>query len=217
MIRAVLFDLDGTLLNTLDDLADAVNYALQQEGYPTHEVEKYKYFVGSGVHNLLLRALPANNSTDAVAQKLRVHFNAYYGQHSQDKTCPYDGIPTLLQQLQQQGIKTAVVTNKYDAGAQALVKEYFGPLILATYGQKEGVPIKPHPAQVRLAMQKFGVEPNECLFVGDSDVDMLTGANAGNIPVGVLWGFRTKAELVSSGAKHTVSHPNQILDLVNTI
>ncbi len=217
MIRAVLFDLDGTLLNTLEDLADAVNFALQQEGYPTHPLEKYKYFVGSGVHNLLLRALPACHSTDEAAHKLRVHFNAYYGLHSKDKTRPYSGIIELLEQLQARGIKTAVITNKYDAAAQALVREYFGPLILATFGQKEGVPIKPNPAQVLQAMHNFGVAPEECLFVGDSDVDMLTGTNAGNIPVGVLWGFRTKEELLSSGAKQIVSHPKQILDLANTV
>ncbi len=217
MIRAVLFDLDGTLLNTLEDLADAVNFALQQEGYPIHPLEKYKYFVGSGVHNLLLRALPASHSSDEAAHKLRVHFNNYYGLHSKDKTRPYDGITELLEQLKAKGIKTAVVTNKYDAGAQALVQEYFGPFILATFGQKEGVPIKPHPAQALQAMQDFGVAPEECLFVGDSDVDMFTGANAGSIPVGVLWGFRTKEELLSSGAKHIVSNPKQILDLVNTI
>lgn len=209
MIKAVLFDLDGTLVNSLDDLADSVNFALAQMGYPTHETEKYKYFVGNGMKKLIKRA------TDDNADRQRVYeiFMERYRTHSLQKTAPYEDIHKLLSALADRGIKTAVVTNKAEKNAREISMHFFGGA-LSVYGQREGVPTKPDPTLTLIAIKELGVEPYECLFVGDSGMDMAVGVNSGAVPVGVTWGFRKREELLENGAKHIIDKPLELLELI---
>ena len=209
MIKAVLFDLDGTLINSLDDLADSVNFALNLQGYPTHETEKFKYFVGNGMRKLIERASPENSDIDKTLEI----FMARYKEHSLDKTAPYKDIYELLEKLNQKGIATAVVTNKAEPNAKAISKHFFGDS-LAVYGQREGVKTKPDPELTFIAMGDLGVKPEECLFVGDSGMDMAVGVNSGSVPVGVTWGFRTAEELKENGAKHLIHSPLELLELI---
>ncbi len=213
MIKAVLFDLDGTLINSLDDLADAVNYSLSIQNLPTHETEKYKYFVGDGMRKLIERALPEDMRDSETIDKTLSVFLTYYKAHSLDKTAPYCGIPELLNALKCRGIITAVITNKADAVAKSIVKHFFGEG-LSAYGQREGVPTKPDPTLTRIAMKDLGVEPSECLFVGDSGMDMAVAVNSGAVPVGVIWGFRTAEELRQNGAKYLIDTPAALLKLL---
>ena len=199
MYKYVIFDLDGTLLNTLDDLANAGNYALEKMGFPVHETEKYKYFVGNGIPKLIERILP-QNVTDEIKQQTYEIFCSYYQIHMNDFTAPYDGVISMLEQLKQGGKRIAVVTNKADVFAKEIVEKYFGELVDAVYGSVEGFPKKPDPYWVNKAVQDFGADKNEVFYVGDSGVDMQTAVNAGVTPCGVLWGFRQKEELVQNGA-----------------
>lgn len=214
MIKAVLFDLDGTIANTLEDLADSANYVLAQNGYPTHKTECYKTFVGNGIAKLIERVLPDTQRNAENLHKLKAQFLAYYGEHYCDKTKPYDNIPELLRKLKQKGIKIAVVTNKAQAMADAVVNKLYGKGFCAVYGQREDMPTKPDPALTHLAMSELSVAPCECLFVGDSNVDIYTAMNSGAYPVGVLWGFRSEEELKAAGAKAVLSHPAQLLKLI---
>ena len=217
-IRAVLFDLDGTLSNTLDDLAASVNHALSVHGFPTHEVAAYRYFVGNGAYLMIQRALPETARDDATVCRLRETFLEHYSVHSQDKTGPYDGVTELVAALRKAGYATAVVTNKPDVAAQAIVASMFPGLFDVVIGQREGVPIKPDPAMPRLVMAKLGVTPEECLFMGDSNVDIRTGVGCGAHPVGVLWGFRDREELLEAGAKDLIAKPDElwaVLDRLN--
>lgn len=211
MIKAVLFDLDGTLINSIDDLADSVNCTLARFGYPTHEVEKYKYFIGNGMRKLIERALGSEecSKVDPVLES----FMAYYKQHSLDKTRPYDGIYKLLEQLEEKGIAAAIVTNKADSAAKAIANHFFGDK-LKVYGQREGIPTKPDPALVNLALAELGVLAKESAFVGDSGMDMAVSVNAGCIPVGVTWGFRTSEELIKNGALHLADTPDKLYEIL---
>ena len=217
-IHAVLFDLDGTLSNTLDDLAASVNHALAAHGYPTHEVAAYRYFVGNGATLMIRRALPEDARDDATVARLQATFMEHYSVHSQDKTGPYDGVTELVAALREQGYRTAAVTNKPDSAAQAIVASMFPGLFDAVIGQREGVPTKPDAAMPKLAMAALGVSPEECLFMGDSNVDIRTGVNCGAHPVGVLWGFRDREELLEAGAKDLIAKPDElwaVLDRLN--
>ncbi|MBP5618015.1 MAG: HAD-IA family hydrolase [Clostridia bacterium] len=209
-IHAVLFDLDGTLSKTLTDLAVSVNHALAAHGFPTHEVAAYRYFVGNGATIMIRRALPEDARDDATVAKLRDTFMAHYSVHSQDTTGPYDGVTELVAALRAKGYRTAVVTNKPDSAAQDIVASMFPGLFDVVIGQREGVPIKPDPAMPRLAMAALGVTPDECLFLGDSNVDIATGAGCGAYPVGVLWGFRDREELLQAGAKDLIAKPDEL-------
>ncbi len=213
-IKAVLFDLDGTLINTLDDLAASVNYALNRHGFAAHPTEAFRYFVGDGALKMVERALPESARDKQTLDKMMESFLEHYTVHSQDKTAAYDGIETTLQALRSLNIKMAVVTNKPDAAAQALIADMFAGLFDTAVGQRDGVPTKPDPAMPLCVMQELGVAPEECLFVGDSGVDILTGVNSGAYPVGVLWGFRDEAELVENGARSIVSKPEEILEVL---
>jgi phosphoglycolate phosphatase len=213
-IKAVLFDLDGTLTNTLDDLANAGNHTLAALGYPVHEVHRYRYFVGRGIPNLIESILPPEARTQQVKATALKAFFDYYNVHYKDLTAPYDGILPLLARLREGGVKLAVVTNKADANARRIVTEFFPATFDEVCGQRDGLPVKPDPAGARLIMQRLGVQPDECLFVGDSGVDMQTGVNCGAHPVGVLWGFRDRDELVGCGARYIIERPEQLIDLV---
>lgn len=214
MYRFVFFDLDGTLLNTIDDLADAGNYALEQLGYPTHDVEKYKYFVGNGIPKLIERMMPEGSSPEML-EKAGGLFAEYYGMHSEDKTRPYEGIPELVRELFEKGIKTAVITNKDNIFSAELIRRFFGSSITAVYGSIKGTPHKPDPYWVNRAISDLGAEKKEILYVGDSEVDMNTAKNSELDSAGVLWGFRTESELRENGAMFICKKPSDIMKIVN--
>lgn len=196
MKKLVIFDLDGTLLNTIADLAAATNYALQACGYPTHDTDAYRFFVGNGINKLFERALPEGTRSKENVLKIRSLFVPYYNEHNADLSRPYPGIENLLETLQKKGYMLAVASNKYHKATQKLIKQYFPRInFLAILGQRENIPAKPDPQVVYEIMEKAGVERNEVVYIGDSSVDMQTGANAGVTTIGVCWGFRPRTEL----------------------
>lgn len=219
MIKAVLFDLDGTLVNTLGDLANSVNRVLREHGHPIHPVELYKKFAGNGNEVMMKRALPEEKRQDReYVLKLRQEFYDYYKEHCADVSFLYDGIEELLNELKAEGILVAIVTNKAQTMTDVLVPKLMDKNIFsAIIGQRDGVPTKPEPHMPFLAMTEMEVNPDECLFVGDSNTDIETGLNCGNTPVGVLWGFRDREELVNAGARYIVSSPGQIADIIRSI
>ena len=216
-IKAVLFDLDGTLMNTLDDLADAVNFALDFFGFETHSIEKYRYFVGNGIPNLIMRATPENHRDETTLAAVKKKFYEYYNLHSMKKTRPYSGIPETLAALKKAGIKTAVVTNKDDAAAKIIINGFFPNSFDFVFGTSEDIPKKPDPTIVRIATEKLGVTADECVFVGDSCVDMETAGNSGIYSVGVTWGFRPKTELIEYGASVIVNTPDEIISVIKKL
>ena len=196
MKKLVIFDLDGTLLDTIADLAESANYALKQLGYPTHNVETIRTFVGNGINKLLERALPSHERTEENVMRMRSHFVPYYDVHNADLSSPYPGIVHLLEDLQEKGIMIAVASNKYQEATVKLVKHYFPTInFIEILGQREGINVKPDPSIVFDILQKANVNKEEVLYVGDSGVDMQTAINAGVDAVGVTWGFRPRTEL----------------------
>lgn len=194
--QLVIFDLDGTLLNTVADIAMATNHALSAFGYPTHSEEKIKSFVGNGVSKLLERALPEDKRTEENIALLRGYFTEYYDKHNADLSTPYPGIVSLLSQLQVNGVMLAVASNKYQAATEKLVAHYFpGIDFINVLGQRTGVPVKPSPDIVHEIMATANVNKEDVLYVGDSGVDMQTANNAGINAVAVSWGFRPRQEL----------------------
>ena len=214
-IHSLIFDLDGTLLNTIADLAHSTNHALEKSGFPTHAIEAYKYFVGNGINKLFERALPEGERTVENIARIRNSFVAYYDVHNADYTAPYPGIPELLSQLQTAGMAIAVASNKYQRATEKLVGQYFpGIRFAAVFGQREGIPTKPDPTVVHDILQITRCTKEETLYVGDSGVDMQTAANGGLVSIGVTWGFRPRAELEECGARHIVDSPDEIHRLV---
>lgn len=214
MYKYIIFDLDGTLLNTLDDLSDAGNYALSANGFPVHDRESYKYFVGNGIPVLIKRICP-DGTDDAVLEKVHRVFSEYYGAHCFDKTKPYEGIGEMLSELKKRGIKTGVVTNKDHSFSVKLIKDFFGDNIVIVRGREDGIPKKPDPYSVNYVMERLGADKKDVLYVGDSNVDMETAINAGVDSCGVLWGFRTKKELTDSGAVHIAGSPEELLEIIS--
>ena len=214
MIKLVIFDLDGTLLNTISDLAGSTNYALKQCGFPEHETDAYNYFVGNGINKLFERALPESECTPENIGRMRGFFLEHYTQNNTCLTVPYPGISELLRELQHKGIALAVASNKYQEGTEKLVRYYFKDIVFsAVLGQREGIPVKPDPVIVKEILQVNGVSVNEALYIGDSGVDMQTAAAATVTSVGVTWGFRTREELVENGVCYVVDSPAEILEL----
>lgn len=209
--QSVIFDLDGTLADTLADLADATNYALAAHGYPVHATEKYRYFVGNGARELIRRALP-----DGVQDFTSVYntYIAYYGDHYLEKTCAYPGLPEAVQSLKQAGVKLGVVTNKPHYRAREIVEKFYPGLFDCIAGQQEGYLPKPDPALTLHVLEEIGGRQDSTAFVGDSNVDIHTARAAGLYPVGVLWGFRDRAELESSGARAIVSDAEELLQVL---
>lgn len=216
MKQLVIFDLDGTLLDTIGDLAAAVNQALDATGFPTHPRDAYRFMVGSGIMALFERALPQNERSERNIHLIREHFLPYYDKHNADLTTPYAGIPQLLAELTQRGVKVAVASNKYQSATEKLVAQYFPTTpFCAVLGQREGVAVKPSPTIVWDVMRIAGVgQADEVLYVGDSDVDMLTAHNAGVSAVGVSWGFRPREELAAHSPIAIVDAPSEILALL---
>lgn len=216
-IKAVLFDLDGTLVNTIKDLANSVNHALTVHGFATREENEYKYFVGNGIAKMVERALPESARDAETLATVLATFVEYYNQHSMDTTAPYEGIIELLDAVRARGIKTAVVTNKVDPAAKEIVRQMFGERFDEIIGQVDGVPVKPDKAMPVKVMEALGVTPADCIFVGDSSVDVQTGVNCGAYPVGVLWGFRDMDELVSNGAATVIAKPCELLQVISDL
>ncbi len=216
MKRLVIFDLDGTLLNTIADLGNSTNYALKRLGYPTHDIPSYCFRVGNGINKLFERALPESERTEINILKVRKFFMEYYNEHCADNTCPYPGISVLLDSLQERGVMMAVASNKYQEASRKLISHYFAHIpFVAVFGQRDGVERKPNPAVVLEIMNIAGVSANEVLYVGDSGVDMETALNAEVTACGVTWGFRPKSELQKFNPAYLVDSPEAILLLLD--
>ena len=211
MKKLVIFDLDGTLLNTIADLANSTNYALKVLGYPIHEPDKYNFMVGNGINKLFERALPDGEKTEENVLRVRQEFVPYYDQHNADKSRPYPGVTELLETLQTAGMQLAVASNKYQAATEKLIAHYFPNIkFTAVFGQREGIPVKPDPIIVKEILQIAKVQEEETLYVGDSGVDMQTAIKAGVTSCGVTWGFRPRTELESFHPDHIVDNAEEI-------
>ena len=213
MYKTIIFDLDGTLLDTLDDLTDATNAALREKGFPLRTKEEVRSFVGDGIRKLIERAL--DGRMDEVEETLEI-FKRYYAAHCADKTKPYDGVLELLMELKKRGIQTAVLSNKADFAVKKLAIEYFNGLLLSAVGEEEkaGVRKKPTPDGLLALVKELSAEKGSTLYVGDSEVDILTAKNAGMDCLCVTWGFRDKAVLRAYGAERFVDTAEEILSYV---
>ncbi len=215
MTKLVIFDLDGTLLNTLTDMAVSVNYALTECGFPTHDEDAYRLFVGDGIDRLFERALPPADRTQANITRMRDIFLPYYTVHKSDFTRPYAGLTELLERLQDRGMKLAVASNKYHAGTVAVVEKQFPTIQFdVVLGQRDGVTPTPSPQVIYDILDATGCELSEAIFVGDSGVDMLTGRNACIRTIGVAWGFRSIDELITDGANQVVQTAAELEDVI---
>ena len=199
MTKLVIFDLDGTLLDTMEDIAGACNHALEACGCPARRLDEYNMLVGRGIFNLFRGALPEEMRSEEMVDMMHRHFVPYYNEHICDRTRPYPGIYEMLDRLADNGISFAVASNKYQEGTETLLKRLFGKYrFVSILGQRDGKPIKPDPQIVREAMGAMeGLGTDEVVYCGDSDVDMQTGINAGVRTIGVTWGFRAREELAS--------------------
>lgn len=216
-VKLVIFDLDGTLLNTIGDLAEAANEMLRLRNLPQHDYPTYCTFVGNGIMRLVERALPEELRTAAYVAAARQDFLDYYINHIDRKTCPYAGIPELLKELQRRGIRLAVASNKFQAGTEKLIRSFFPEIRFeVVFGQRPDVPLKPDPAVVEEILSVTGVAREEVLYVGDSGVDMLTAHAAGVRSVGVSWGFRKREELLDAQADRMVDSAEEILGEVES-
>lgn len=214
--KAVIFDLDGTLVDSLADLSDSVNLMLESYGFPTHEMEQYRYFVGNGSKKLMERTLPRDKAASAeFVEEALVKYKAIYKERLLEKTRPYNGVRELLAELKSRGIPLAVCTNKHNDAALTIVKILFAPgTFEEVLGDRPGFPKKPNPATPLEIASHLGVKPDEVAYLGDTSVDMETAVHAGFLPVGVLWGFRPEEELVKSGAKILLKAPLELLEKV---
>ena len=207
-----IFDLDGTLLDTLGDLAASVNFALREHGMPEHSIDDVRSFVGNGVRLLMERAIP-DGADNPDFEATFATFRQYYMAHSLDTTRPYDGVPEALRELRNRGCQLAVVSNKMMAATQELIRHFFTDTIAVAIGEHEaeGIRKKPAPDTVFAALRELGVGQEGAVYVGDSDVDILTAENAGLPCISVLWGFRDKDFLIKHGAKTLISAPSELL------
>ena len=211
----IIFDLDGTLLNTIDDLGYACNYALEKTGYPTHRIEDYPRMVGNGINNLIRRALPELERTEKNILRVREHFVPYYDEHNCDHTRPYDGIPQLLESLKMQGHQLAVASNKYQAATEKIVNHFFPDIFDVILGEREGIERKPNPQIVYdiIKSQKAKVERPKVLYIGDSLVDKETAMNAKVPFIACSWGFVSCEALIDAGVARIVDKPEELMQL----
>ena len=218
MITTIVFDLDGTLLDTLEDLTDSVNYAIGKFGFPERTIDEIRSFVGNGIANLIARVLPDGTENPHYGEVLK-SFREYYARHCKDKTRPYDGILQMLDILQGDAYQMAVVSNKFDAAVKELCELYFGERIRAAVGESEKVRKKPAPDAVYQVLEELSASAEQAVYVGDSDVDLATAANVPMTCVSVTWGFRSREQLLAAGAKEElmVSAPDQLPALLREL
>ncbi len=215
MKHLAIFDLDGTLLNTIADLGAATNYALQANGYPQHNLEAYPMMVGNGVLRLIARALPQEHNDDATVDRMMEDFRPYYDAHLWDLTRPYQGVADMLRRLQQEGVAIAVASNKYEAAVVRLIEHFFPEInFVAVCGSLDGVPGKPDPSIVFRILSQHPTAKDDVIYIGDSAVDMETARRAGVESVGVTWGFRPESELAAAYANHIITDIADLLPLV---
>lgn len=212
MIKTLIFDLDGTILNTIDDLADAGNWVCRKNGWPEHTTEEFKRMVGHGIPNLVESFAPKNFRSPLLLAAALTEFFDYYRGHNLDKTAPYPGIPELLAQLRAQNIQLAVYSNKADEFSRCMVKRFFPDTFALIRGKRPGVPVKPDPTGVRQVLEELNAQKETTLFVGDSAVDIETAHHAELRACGVTWGFRSREELVEAGADDLVDVPAELLN-----
>lgn len=211
--KLAIFDLDGTILDTLEDLADAVNYAMGEHGYPLRTIEEVRRFVGNGIRKLIERAVPAGLTQEEI-NGVHQTFSGYYQKHCADKTRPYEGIVPLLQRLRAAGCLTAVVSNKADAAVQPLCQQYFEGLFDYAVGERAGINCKPAPNSVLEVLRRLQVDAGDAVYIGDSEVDIQTAANAGLESIIVTWGFRDRAYLESQGGRRFADRPEEIKNTI---
>ena len=212
--KIVIFDLDGTILNTLEDLADSTNYALSVFDMPERTIEEIRHFVGNGIRKLMERAVP-QGTPESMIVKVHETFTEHYKKHCADKTRPYDGIKELIENIRNAGVYTAVVSNKADYGVQTLCKDYFPGLFDYAVGEREGIRRKPYPDSVNEVLRQFDVDRTQAVYVGDSEVDVQTAANAGMDVCMVGWGFINEEFLKESGAEFVVHSPEEAWEFIN--
>jgi phosphoglycolate phosphatase len=206
--RGIIFDLDGTLLDTLDDIANAANATLSRNGFPEHPIEAYNYFVGDGVQTLIERILPEGNKTESTIRTCLGTMREEYINHLNVKTKPYEGILALLKELQGLGFRLSVLSNKPHELTVECVHHYFGKASFSPIvGQKPNVPKKPDPSAANQIVKDWNLKPSEVFYMGDTSTDMKTAKAAGLYPIGVTWGFRTEQELLDHGAQMIINHP----------
>ncbi len=212
-ITTIVWDLDGTLMDTLQDLHDAVNYALQKFGMPQHNIEEIRQFVGNGVRRLVQLSVPEGEENPQF-EEVFAEFRAYYMVHCKDHTCLYDGIAETLRELKSLGYRMAVVSNKLQSGVDELYEQYFKETIEVAIGERPEMARKPAPDMVYAALDALGVSKEEAVYIGDSDVDVATARNSGLPCISVLWGFRSKEFLLTQGGNLFVEKPSQIIALL---
>ncbi len=214
--KAVLFDLDGTLLDTLEDLGDSMNAVLEARGYPTHSIRSYTGFVGDGVENLVRRALPSGAAQETVVAQMVPLMRREYASRWKAKTRPYPGVPQLLSELSTRGLRLAVLSNKPHPATVEVVQHFFPRSVFdVVLGARPGIPIKPDPGAALEVSRHMGIPASAFVYLGDTNTDMRTAREAGMFAVGVLWGFRTAEELRSSGALALIKDPGELLNLLD--
>lgn len=211
--KIAIFDLDGTLLDTLRDLENSTNFALSSFGYPERSLEEVRRFVGNGIEKLIERAVPKNTASEERARVLSA-FKTHYAEHCEDHTAPYEGIVEVLDRLKDKGIVIAVVSNKIDFAVKALCEKYFGNRISVAVGEREGIRRKPYPDSVFEVLDKTGFVPAEAVYIGDSEVDVQTAEHAGTDMITVTWGFRDKDFLIESGARVFADSADELEHLI---
>ncbi len=215
MKKGIIFDLDGTLLNTLYDLKEAVNYALKKHGFQEITLEQTRTYVGNGIRQLVLRAM-GKECDFATSEEVIHDFKDYYDKHQKDFTVPYDGIEEMIKNIYHLNLKMAIVSNKYQEGVDNLCAPLFGKYIDVFIGSREGLKLKPSPDMVYLACQQLNLNPEECYFVGDSDTDAMTGKNANMKVIGVTWGYRDEELLQQLNVDYIIHHPSELISILKT-
>lgn len=214
--NTIIFDLDGTLLNTLDDLTDSMNHVMELHHFPLHSRDRVREMVGNGIYHLFEQAIPDGRNNSDYDTCIR-EFQSYYSSHMQIKTGPFPGILQLLSDLKNAGYHLAVVSNKFDSAVKALCQDYFGDTIPIAIGESQGIARKPAPDTVLEAMRLLHVRPEACIYVGDSDVDIETAKNSGIPCISVIWGFRSEAFLLAHSAAFIASDSDELLNLIKTL
>ena len=217
MLKTVIFDLDGTLLNTIGDLAGAGNHVCEERGWPTHTEAEFRRMVGYGIPNLVEKFTPEQYRDEATLAAALAAFQAYYGTHQRDRTVPYDGIPAILMALRDRGLRLAVYSNKADEFSRSLAEHFFPGTFDAVLGKRPGVPGKPDPAGLRLLLAELGTTPKESVLVGDGETDVRSARNAGLRCVAVTWGFRDREALEKEGPDALAASPQELLTLLHPL